>query len=352
MERDGVFAVGLKTGRFIARETRGRARKFLRFKCSFFRVFRVFSGKNYMNNSPENNLAIKVENLVKRYKNGTEATRGIDFDIRKGEAVAILGANGAGKTSFLRQLTTELKPTSGSVKIFGVDAVKNANRAKTLMGVTPQEAGVFETLTVTEHLELFGKFKGLDKQTARSQAFEIIKNLELENEMKRKVGELSGGQKRRILIGLAFLGNPPLLILDEPTTGLDPVSRRAVWHLLKKINKNGATVVLSTHYLEEAEFLSDRIAFIKSGKIVADGSLTELSAGFPNKYRVNYLNGNGQIPAPHVEFFADFSAAQKFIQTNKFDEYQLSKSSLEDVYFSVIGEHFEAEKNGFEPLSK
>ena len=304
-------------------------------------VYAVGVANIAMTGSRNNELAVSVRNLFKRYKNGTQATCGIDFEVRQGEAVAILGPNGAGKTSFLRQLTTELKPTSGSVNIFGVDAVKNPNKAKILMGVTPQEAGVFETLTVCEHLELFGKFKGLDKTFARIQATEIIKNLELENETKQKVGELSGGQKRRILIGLALLGKPPLLILDEPTTGLDPISRRAVWRLLKRIIDGGTTVVLSTHYLEEAEFLSDRIAFIKSGKIIADGTLQELRAGFPNKYRVNYLNGGGQIGIPHTEFFSDFASAQDFIKTNEIDEYQLATSSLEDVYFSVVGERSE-----------
>ena len=304
-----------------------------------------------MTASQKNELAVCVRNLFKRYRNGTQATSGIDFDVRRGEAVAILGPNGAGKTSFLRQLTTELKPTSGSVNIFGVDAVKDANKAKALMGITPQEAGVFETLTVSEHLELFGKFKGLDRRSARFQAAEIIKDLELENETTQRVGQLSGGQRRRILIGLALLGKPPLLILDEPTTGLDPISRRAVWRLLKRIIDSGTTVVLSTHYLEEAEFLSDRIAFIKSGKIIADGTLLELRAGFPNKYRVNYLNGGAQIGIPHAEFFPDFAAAQNFIKTNVIDEYQLSTSSLEDVYFSVVGEQPEAnetDRNQFE----
>lgn len=291
--------------------------------------------------SPEKIQGVRVSKLFKKYKNGVEATRSIDFTARRGESVAILGPNGAGKTTFLRQLTTELKPTSGAIEIFGVDAITDANKAKLLMGVTPQEAGVFETLTVREHLELFGKLKGLDKISARNQTDALLKNLELAGEAKRKVGELSGGQKRRILIGLAMLGQPPLLILDEPTTGLDPQSRRAVWQLLKKIIGAGATVIFSTHYLEEAEQLSHRIVFVDGGRIVADGSLQELRAGFPNKYRVNYLNGGAQIGVPHVEYFPDFAAAQDFIQLKKIDEYQLATSSLEDVYFSIVGERLE-----------
>lgn len=287
---------------------------------------------------PENNCAVTVEDLVKIYKNGTQATRGINFTACRGEAVAVLGPNGAGKTTFLRQLTTELKPTSGTIKIFGIDAIRDAHRAKCLMGVTPQEAGVFETLTVHEHLELFGKIKGLDKNAARSQTAEILESLELETHTKQKVGELSGGQRRRILIGLALLGNPPLLILDEPTTGLDPQSRRTLWSLLKQIITAGTTIIFSTHYLEEAEFLSRRIAFINGGKIIKSGTLAELRADFPNKYRVNYLNGTGQIGIPHTEYFESFEAAQKFIGARQITEYQMATASLEDVYFSLVGE--------------
>ncbi len=298
-----------------------------------------------MDHGSENKLAVRVSQLFKSYKNGTEATRGIDCSVRPGEAVAILGPNGAGKTTFLRQLTTELKPSSGSVEIFGIDAIKDATRAKLLMGVTPQEAGVFETLTVREHLEFFGKIKGLEKHSARMQTNEILESLELDIEAKRKIGELSGGQRRRILIGLALLGKPPLLILDEPTTGLDPVSRRAVWTLLKKVIALGTTVILSTHYMEEAEYLSSRIAFINAGKIIVDGNLTELRSCFPNKYRVNYLNGGGEIGTPHVEFFKDFSSAQQFISERKIAEYQLATASLEDVYFSLVGERL-SERDG------
>ena len=297
-----------------------------------------------MIDSAENNFAVRVSQLFKSYKNGVEATRGIDFTARCGESIAILGANGAGKTTFLRQLTTELKPTSGAIEIFGIDVISQPHKAKLLMGITPQEAGVFETLTVREHLELFGKLKGLSKSEASTQTDELLVNLELENQSKKQVGELSGGQRRRILIGLAMLGKPPLLILDEPTTGLDPQSRRTVWLLLKKIIADGATVIFSTHYLEEAEQLSHRIAFINEGKIVKNGSLTELRADFPNKYRLNYLNGSGQIALPRVEFFADFNAAQKYIGEKKISEYQLSTASLEDVYFSVVGKKINEEE--------
>ena len=288
-----------------------------------------------MSVSPEKNqIAVSVRELFKNYRDGTQATRGIDFTVRAGESVAILGPNGAGKTTFLRQLTTEIKPTRGAIEIFGVDAIRESNKAKTLMGITPQEAGVFETLTVREHLELFGKIKGLDKAAAKRQTVEILESLELADQSKKRVGELSGGQRRRILIGLALLGKPPLLVLDEPTTGLDPQSRRAVWRLLKRIIADGATVVFSTHYLEEAEQLSHRIAFIKNGKIIADGSLPELRARFPRRYRMNFV----ERETAQTVFFDSFDAAQTFIGQANLDEYQLASSSLEDVYFALVGE--------------
>src|SRR5207237_10516479 len=145
--------------------------------------------------------AVCVRGLVKEYKDGTRANRGIDLDVRSGEVVAILGPNGAGKTTFLRQLTTELRPTSGQVEIFGVDAVAEPKRAKSMMGITPQEAGLFETLTVREHFEFFGRFKALSKREARIAAFDIADELGLGAEINKRVGLLSGGQRRRILIG-------------------------------------------------------------------------------------------------------------------------------------------------------
>ncbi len=294
----------------------------------------------------KNELPVSVRGLFKRYRSGTEATRGIDIDIESGECVAILGPNGAGKTTFLRQLTTELRPTSGTVEIFGIDAVKEPYRAKQMMGVTPQDAGVFETLSVRQHLELFGKLKGLNAADCRTQAAELVGGLELTAEAKKRVDELSGGQRRRILIGLALLGRPPLLILDEPTTGLDPISRRTVWTLLKETVERGTTVVLSSHYLEEAEQLSTRIAFIDEGRIAASGTMQELRAGYPNKYRLSYLNGNGAIGMPRVEFFRDFESARAFIGEKQIDEYSLATASLEDVYFSLIGKRLNDEEDG------
>jgi ABC-2 type transport system ATP-binding protein len=223
-------------------------------------------------------LPVSVLGLVKRYKDGTEANRGISLDLRRGEVLAILGPNGAGKTTFLRQVTTALKPSSGRVLIFGVDAAREPERAKRLMGITPQDAGLFESMRVRDHLELFARLKGLSRRAAADAAEKAVVDLELIGDANRRIGNLSSGQRRRILLGLALVGHPPLLVLDEPTTGLDPAARRVMWSILRRAVANGASVMLSTHSMEEAERVSDRVAIISAGTLVACAPLAELTA--------------------------------------------------------------------------
>jgi ABC-2 type transport system ATP-binding protein len=286
-------------------------------------------------------LAVCVRGLMKRYGDGTEANRGIDLDVRRGEVVAILGPNGAGKTTFLRQLTTELMPTAGTVSVFGVDAVAEPERAKRAMGITPQEAGVFEALTVREHLEFFARLKSLSKREARAAAVEVIEELGLTPETDKQVGALSGGQRRRILIGLALLGRPPLLVLDEPTTGLDPSSRRTVWSIVRRAVSEGSTVILSTHYMEEAERLSDRIGIIAAGRLIAFGTLDELLARLERSYRLSYRDPFDPLGELNVRYFASFAEAQQYIARDLLSEYSIARASLEDVYFELTGEPFE-----------
>jgi len=297
--------------------------------------------------APPREIAVRVRDLIKVYRDGTEANRGISLEVRRGEVVAIVGPNGAGKTTFLRQLTTELRPTAGSVSVFGVDAVAEPQRAKRAMGITPQEAGVFERLTVREHFELFARLKHLSKHKAREAAREVIEELGLKAETNKSVGALSGGQRRRILIGLALLGRPPLLVLDEPTTGLDPSSRRAVWGVIRRAVTAGATVILSTHYMEEAERLSDRIGVIAAGRLIAFGTLDELLARMDRSYRLSYRDAIDPIdPLGDLKtrYCASFAQAQQFIARELLSEYSIARASLEDVYFTLTGEPFDEDK--------
>lgn len=281
---------------------------------------------------------VNVCDLVKTYRDGTEANRGISLSVRPGEVCAIVGPNGAGKTTFLRQVTTELRPTSGSIQVMGVDVVADPARAKRLMGITPQEAGLFDRLTVREHFEYFARFKRLSSEMAHSASTEIMLKLGLMAESKRLVRSLSGGQRRRILIGLALLGRPPLLVLDEPTTGLDPATRRSVWQVIRNAVANGATVILSTHYMEEAERLSDRIGIISAGRLIAFGSLDELLARVDRSYRISYRDRLGD---PRARFCESFAAAQRYVERELLSEYSIARASLEDVYFTLTGAPFE-----------
>ncbi|MDQ2938471.1 MAG: ABC transporter ATP-binding protein [Acidobacteriota bacterium] len=285
-------------------------------------------------------LAVSVRGLVKRYKDGTEANRGIDLDVRRGELISILGPNGAGKTTFLRQITTELLPTSGSIEIFGMNAIRAPQQVKRMMGITPQQAGVFESLTVREHFELFARLKNLSKTKARSAAREVIHSLDLVAEENKRVGSLSGGQRRRILIGLALMGHPPLLVLDEPTTGLDPSSRQSVWGVIRRAVTDGASVILSTHYIEEAERLSDRIGIITQGRLIAFGTLDELFAQVERSYRLSYRDHLDPFGNLSVHYFASFKEAQTHIEEARLSEYSIARASLEDVYFALTGEQF------------
>lgn len=288
--------------------------------------------------------AVCVRGLTKRYKDGTRANEGIDLDVLPGGVVAIVGPNGAGKTTFLRQLTTELRPSSGSIRVLGIDAVEEPHRAKQQMGITPQEAGLFESLTVRQHLELFGRLKGLRKRDAETATADLLGELGLVADAGRRVQTLSGGMKRRILIGLALVGRPPLLVLDEPTTGLDPASRRTVWSVLRSAVQNGASLVLSTHYMEEAERLSDQIGIISAGHLIAFGTVAELLARVRDSYRLTYHELSDSPCELRVRRFATFAQAQAHVERLRLSEYSIARASLEDVYFELTGEAFPADE--------
>jgi len=292
-------------------------------------------------NDRQRKTAISIRGLVKRYPEGTVANRGIDLDVFEGEVLSILGPNGAGKTTLVRQITTELNPTSGSIKIKDVDPFLEPLKVKQLMGVIPQEGALFSHLTVCEHLYFFGRLKGLTKSSARAQVDRLIPLLSLKEYRDKKIKTLSGGTQRRVLIALALLGDPPILVLDEPTAGLDPAARRDVWDLVSEVKKWGRTVILTTHYLEEAELLSDRIGILQSGELKRLGTLEDLYRSVPKTYRLVY-NGAGEsaerASSERVVYdAADFEGVQKIIEERRLTEYSIRRISLEDVYLELIG---------------
>lgn len=207
--------------------------------------------------------AISVEGIVKRYGQLT-AVNNISFTVRKGETFGLLGPNGAGKTTTLEIIEGLRKPDEGRVVVLGVDVAAEPRRARALMGIQLQEAGLFDRLTVAETIRLFSTFhrKSLPVDT-------LIRRLQLEEKAKARVDTLSGGQRQRLSIALALVNDPEVVILDEPTTGLDPQARRHLWEIIRSIRDEGRTIVLTTHYMEEAEALCDRVAIVDHGELIA-----------------------------------------------------------------------------------
>jgi len=188
------------------------------------------------------------------------------------------------------------------------------------------------------------RLKRLSKLEAREAAREVIAELGLRAETNKSVGALSGGQRRRILIGLALLGRPPLLVLDEPTTGLDPSSRRAVWGVILRAVSAGATVILSTHYMEEAERLSDRIGVIAGGRLVAFDTLDKLLSRLYRSYRLSYRDPVDPLSDLKIRYYSSFAQAQQHIARELLSEYSIARASLEDVYFTLTGEPFDKDE--------
>jgi ABC-2 type transport system ATP-binding protein len=225
---------------------------------------------------PDASSAIVVESLVRTYPGGLRAVDGVDLVVAPGEIYGFLGPNGAGKTTTVRILTTLLRPTSGRALVAGHDVVTDAAGVRRSIGVALQEAALDPLMTGRELLALQGALHGLRRGEAQTRGTELLGRVDLEDAADRRLGTYSGGMRRRLDLALALVPRPRVLFLDEPTTGLDPASRAALWREVRRLNADGTTVFLTTQYLEEAEVLADRVGIIARGKIVAEGTPDEL----------------------------------------------------------------------------
>lgn len=237
-----------------------------------------------------NNIIISVSNLVKKYDDNFIAVNDISFDVYNGEIFGLLGPNGAGKTTTLEIIETLRSKTSGKIIVDGIDLDKNPDDIKHIIGVQLQAAGYYPNLNLTELIELFSGLYGIDVKP-----LELLEKVALTDKAKAKYKQLSGGQKQRFSIATTLINNPKIVFLDEPTTGLDPQARRNLWDLIQEIRNAGTTVVLTTHYMDEAEVLCDRVAFIDGGKIIGldtpDHFIDKLVAsGFERKKEVKQAN--------------------------------------------------------------
>lgn len=287
-----------------------------------------------------------------------DAVNGIDLEVYRGECFGLLGPNGAGKTTTIEIFEGLIRPTSGNVEVLGMHWGKNDNELRQEIGISLQETRFTEKLTVLETLALFRSFyrKGHKPE-------DVMEEVGLSEKAKSWVGKLSGGQRQRLAVACALVADPLLLFLDEPTTGLDPQSRRHLWDVIRKLRKEGRAVLLTTHYMDEAERLCDRVAIIDHGKIIALGSPAELIAGLGGEHIVEFalkdganapenelagiravkevrVNGNGialTVTEPHVAI----PALLEHLQSRQIELARLStrQASLEDVFVNLTGRH-------------
>jgi ABC-2 type transport system ATP-binding protein len=228
---------------------------------------------------PEPSVAIEVQELVREFRKGPRAVDGIDISVQTGEIYGFLGPNGAGKSTTVLVLTTLLPPTSGQASVGGYDIVRQSAQVRETIGAALQEAALDTILTGREHLILQATLQGIPSRERKARAQELLERVGLTEAADRRVGGYSGGMKRRLDLALALIHRPRILFLDEPTTGLDPQSRAALWEEVSRLARDeGMTVFLTTQYLEEADALADRIGIIDRGKIVAEGTPTQLKA--------------------------------------------------------------------------
>ena len=251
--------------------------------------------------------ALDIEDLVKRYPNGVEALKCVSLEIEDGEFFGLLGPNGAGKSTLIHCTTGLAQPTSGAIHVFCHDAISDYGQARQAVGLAPQELNLDWFLTVEETLDYHAGYFGMPKRERRERAAELLEIFSLTEKRDERTRTLSGGMKRRLILARALMHRPRLLILDEPTAGVDIELRLELWHYVQRINQEGTTILLTTHYLEEAEQLCDRIAFINEGQIVAKGSSSELSA----RYSVANLEdaylalvGRKELSRSHIEGLA------------------------------------------------
>ena len=315
---------------------------------------------------------IQCTNLRKTYDGKVEAVRGLSLRIDAGECFGLLGPNGAGKTTTIEILEGLLAPTSGDVRIFGHTWSDNPRQLREWIGISLQETRLSEKLTVRETIELFASFYDEPRPAA-----EVLDDLQLTEKSDSWVGKLSGGQKQRLAVATALVGNPRILFLDEPTTGLDPQSRRQLWDIIRVFQKKGGTVLLTTHYMDEAERLCDRLAIVDHGVIIAEGTPSDLIDRLGGHHMVEFQisrdnvsgcsNGNAkpdEIPAeveawralpgvesvrrddstvclsvrePHLTIPALLAALQQ--EGHQLEHLSTRQASLEDVFVRLTGRH-------------
>lgn len=273
---------------------------------------------------------IQIKGLVKKFGERV-AVNHLDLKIASGEVFGLLGPNGAGKTTIIRMLTLLTRPTAGRIKISGYSLPEDEERVKALLGIVPQHFNLDLDLTVGENLDLHGRLHHMEPKDRKFRSGELLEYVELQDRIHDKVQNLSGGMKRRLMIARALFHRPRILFLDEPTVGLDPQVRRKLWDLIQRLHSENFTVLLTTHYIEEAEALCGQVAILEKGRLIASGSPDELRRR-TGEYVVEWTEEDGR----ETRFFHDRSEAASFAGTLTLNA-TIRRSNLEDVFVELTG---------------
>jgi len=298
---------------------------------------------------------ISARGLTKKYGDFT-AVDGIDFDVAKGESFGLLGPNGAGKSTTMRIIAATSRRTSGTISILGRDPEEHGPQVRAHLGVVPQQDNLDTELTVTENLYIYGRYFGLSKKFVRNKVDELLAFAQLEEKKDVKVEALSGGMKRRLTIARALVSEPDILMLDEPTTGLDPQARHILWDRLFRLKEDGVTLIITTHFMDEAEQLCDRLVVMDKGKIMAEGSPAELIKKYATKEVLEVRFGSDrnkevapilhklcdrieELPDRILMYVEDGEALLEEIVAKKLhpNTSLVRRSSLEDVFLRLTG---------------
>ena len=306
-------------------------------------------------------LAIEAAGVSKIYKGARQAALSdVSLQIEEGKILTLLGRNGAGKTTFVRICATQLMPGAGSINVLGYDVVRHAKQIRDLISVVPQEGRPLRALTSWDHIYNWLQIRGEGKQTAKAKTEDILRKLELYEARDRPAMNLSGGMKQKILVAMAMATDAQLLFLDEPTIGLDPVSRRQVWSAIKDWKAKGGSILLTTHYMDEAEMLSDYIVIIDRGAVISHGTIQELRRVIPQNIRIDIARDGLDIDAlkPYgsvvdtgagmLRVFTFESAVREVseLALRKNLAFTVSPVTLDDVFVYLVGGSIGENQNG------
>jgi ABC-2 type transport system ATP-binding protein len=299
-------------------------------------------------------LAVEAVQVYKLYKGSNYAAlNNVSVDVEPGQIFTLLGRNGAGKTTFVRICATQLAPTKGIVRVLGYDILKEAGKIRNLISVVPQESRPLRALTPWDHVYNWLQIRGESKYDAKKKTEKILHKLELYEAKDTPAMNLSGGMKQKILVAMAMATDAQLLFLDEPTIGLDPVSRRQVWSAIKDWKNEGKSILLTTHYMDEAEMLSDSIVIIDKGRVIADGTMRDLRKSIPQNIRIDIakdsmdielLKSYGSVVDTGTGTLRVFTFESTIKEISDFAikknlSFTVSPITLDDVFVSLVGKN-------------